>query len=156
MPTIWQTVIGVLIKTDFSLIIRAITKYMVNQQTGANRKKILLVEDDQMLQEMYQTKFKSDGYEVITAVNGGDGLNLAISDLPDIVMLDIILPMLDGFAVLEKIKANESTKNIPVVLLTNLGTEEDRAKGEKLGAVDYLVKANMTPEQVSKTIKKYL
>jgi DNA-binding response OmpR family regulator len=129
---------------------------MTDAQTGAKPKKILLVEDDQMLREMYQTKFKSDGYEVETAANGADGLSLTKSGLPDIVMLDIILPMLDGFAVLEKVKADETTKNIPVVLLTNLGTDEDRAKGEKLGAVDYLVKANMTPEQVSKTIKKYL
>lgn len=129
---------------------------MANEEIGTKPKKILLVEDDQMLREMYQTKFKSDGYEVITADNGGDGLARTIADLPDIVMLDIILPMLDGFAVLEKIKANEATKNIKVVLLTNLGTDEDRARGEKLGAVDYLVKANMTPEQVSKTIKKYI
>ncbi len=129
---------------------------MANEQIGVKPKKILLVEDDQMLREMYQTKFKSEGYEVVTADNGGDGLSKALTDLPDIIMLDIILPMLDGFAVLEKIKANETTKHIIVILLTNLGTDEDRARGEKLGAVDYLVKANMTPEQVSKTIKKYL
>lgn len=129
---------------------------MENELISTKPKKILLVEDDQMIREMYQTKFKSEGYEVITAENGGEGWAKAQSELPDIVMLDIILPMLDGFAVLEKIKANESTKNIAVVLLTNLGTDEDRAKGEQLGAVDYLVKANMTPEQVSKTIKKYL
>lgn len=129
---------------------------MTDEQTGIKRKKILLIEDDQMLREMYLTKFKGDNYEVEMAVNGADGLALIKSSLPDVVLLDIILPMLDGFAVLEKIKADDSTKNIPVVLLTNLGTDEDRAKGERLGAVDYLVKANMTPEQVSKTIKKYL
>jgi DNA-binding response OmpR family regulator len=119
-------------------------------------KKILLVEDDQMLREMYQTKFKNDGYEVVTADNGEDGWQKAQSEAPSIIMLDIILPMLDGFSVLEKLKANEKTKAIPVVMLTNLGTDEDRAKGEQLGALDYLVKANMTPEQVLNTIKKYL
>jgi DNA-binding response OmpR family regulator len=119
-------------------------------------KKLLIVEDDAMLREMYETKLKSDGYDVKVADNGSDGLRIVREGSVDLVLLDIILPQLDGFAVLESIKTDEDTKKVPVILLTNLGTDEDRTKGEKLGAADYLVKANMTPEQVSVAIKKYL
>lgn len=119
-------------------------------------KKILIIEDDLMLREMYQTKLRGDGYDVVAADNGADGLSMATSEAPDLVLLDIILPQIDGFSVLEELKKNEATKQLAVVMLTNLGTEEDRVKGEKMGAVDYLVKANMTPDQVSGTIKKYL
>lgn len=119
-------------------------------------KKILLVEDEQIISEMYQTKLKSDGYDVLMADNGSDGLKMAISEKPDLVLLDIMLPLLDGFSVLEKMKANEAIAAIPVVMVTNLSTEEDRQKGERMGALDYLVKSNMTPEQLSQAIAKYL
>lgn len=116
--------------------------------------KILLIEDDEMLREMYETKFKSEGYNIITADNGADGLKLALSNEYKLVLLDVILPQLDGFSVLEEMKANKLTT--PVVLLTNLGTDFDRTKGEKMGAANYLVKANMTPDQIVTIVKKYL
>ena len=119
-------------------------------------KKIALIEDDTMLQEMYQTKLKNENYEVVAAENGNDGYKLIESEMPDLVLLDIMMPQLDGFSVLEMLKANEKTKNIKVVMLTNLGTDEDRKKGEAMGAVDYLVKANMTPEQVTEVVRKLL
>jgi twitching motility two-component system response regulator PilH len=85
-----------------------------------------------------------------------EGYEFAKQHKPDIIMMDIILPQMDGFSALEKIKQDEETKNIKVIMLTNLGTEEDRAKGEKLGAAGYLVKARLTPAQVSAKIKEYL
>ena len=121
-----------------------------------NKKKVLLVEDDKTISLMYKIKIEIGGFEVLTADNGADGLSLAKKQKPDIIMLDVILPQLDGFSVLEELKKDASTKNIPVVMLTNLGTEEDKEKGEKLGATDYLVKASLTPAQVEEKIKQYL
>jgi two-component system, OmpR family, alkaline phosphatase synthesis response regulator PhoP len=119
-------------------------------------KKVLLVEDDQMILSMYETKLKQAGYFVITADNGADGLRMALEEKPDIILLDVILPQLDGFSVLEEIKSRENQKALPVIMLTNLATEDDKAKGIKLGAVDYLLKSNMTPAQLVDTIRKYL
>ncbi len=120
------------------------------------KKKILLVEDDTLISSMYKIKFKADGFEVVIASDGASALELAKKEKPDIVMLDIILPQLDGFTVLEELKKDQTTKHIPVIMLTNLGTTEDKAKGEKLGAIDYLVKASLTPAQVSQRIKEHL
>ena len=119
-------------------------------------KKILIVEDDQMICSMYKTKFEADGFACLTANNGADGLAMAKKEKPDLVMLDVILPQLDGFSVLKEIKANSQTKSIPVIMLTNLGTDEDKKKGETLGAADYWVKASLTPAEISKKIKEHL
>ncbi len=121
-----------------------------------NKKQILVVEDDAMISSMYKTKFEADGFEVLTADNGAAGLELAKKEKPDIIMLDIILPQLDGFSVLEAIKKEKAIKDIPVIMLTNLGTDEDKKKGQKMGALDYLVKASLTPGQVSAKIKEVL
>jgi len=117
--------------------------------------KILVVEDDPILNMMYRTKLESEGYEVVIAENGCQALLLANSEI-ELVILDVIIPQLDGFSVLAELKKNNETKKIPVIMLTNLGTEEDRKKGEALGAADYLLKVNLIPEQVSEVIKKYL
>lgn len=119
-------------------------------------KKILLVEDDQTISWIYKTKFESEGYVVALAMNGADALVLAKQEKPDIILLDVIIPQLDGFTVLEELKKDDTTKNVPVIMLTNLGTDEDREKGKTMGAVDYLVKANLTPMEVSDSVKKYL
>lgn len=121
-----------------------------------NKKTILVVEDDVMISSMYKTKFEADGFTVFTAEDGAQGLELAKKEKPDIIMLDIILPQLDGFSVLEEVKKDAATKSIPVIMLTNLGTNEDKLKGQKMGAVDYLVKASLTPGQVSAKIKQVL
>ncbi|PIV46994.1 response regulator [bacterium (Candidatus Gribaldobacteria) CG02_land_8_20_14_3_00_41_15] len=119
-------------------------------------KKILVIEDDNMISSMYKTKFEAEGFAVFIADDGAKGLELAKQEKPDIIMLDVILPRLDGFSVLEELKKDSATKDIPVIMLTNLGTEEDKVKGEKLGAADYLVKASLTPGQVSQKIKTAL
>ena len=121
-----------------------------------DKKRILVVEDDPVLGIMYKTKLEAEGYEIILATNGSDGLAMAKEQKPNLVLLDIILPQLDGFTVLSEIKADKDIAALPVVLLTNLGTVEDKNKGVALGAVDYLVKAEYTPEQLSEIIKKYL
>ncbi len=110
--------------------------------------KILLVEDDEMLHGMYTQKFKNQGYDVVSAFNGVDGVELAEKEKPDLILLDVIMPKMDGFVALKKIRKNDVTKDIPVILLTNLGQEEDVKKGKELGATDYFIKANHTPQEV--------
>jgi DNA-binding response OmpR family regulator len=120
------------------------------------KQKVLLVEDDKMIIDMYTLKFTQEGYDVMQAENGKDGLDMAKKTNPDIVLLDIILPQMDGFTVLKALKADGNTKGIPVVLLTNLGQDGDVKKGLELGAVDYLIKANFTPSQVVDKVKSLL
>jgi len=107
-----------------------------------------------MISSMYKTKLEQQGYEILLAANGSDGLQTAQEKKPDVILLDIILPQLDGFSVLERLKADKSAKNIPVFLLTNLATEEDKEKGQQLGATDYLVKANLTPADIMRKVEE--
>jgi DNA-binding response OmpR family regulator len=125
----------------------------VGGQTGATKPNILLVEDEEMLASMYKLKFEKEGFEIEVAHDGEEGLAKAQEKTFGIVLLDIILPKLDGFAVLEKIKTLPQYAAVPVFLLTNLGQDEDMEKGKKLGAADYLVKANFTPSQVLEKIQ---
>jgi DNA-binding response OmpR family regulator len=119
-------------------------------------KKILLVEDEKTLSDMYKTKFEKEGFKVVPVLTGEAVSDFAEKECVDIVLLDIILPKVDGFSALEDLKKNVKTKNIPVVMLTNLGQDEDILKGKKLGAEDYLVKSNLTPAQVVDKIKAIL
>lgn len=119
--------------------------------------KVLLVEDDAMLVDMYVMKFESEGFEVWHGGNGIEGLALlAEKGVPDILLLDVMMPQMDGFTMLGKVKENPQWKNIPVILLTNLGQETDVKKGMAMGANDYLVKANFTPAQVVEKVKTLL
>lgn len=124
----------------------------------ANEKiKVLLVEDDAMLSDMYVMKFEGEGFEVWKGGNGVEGLaQLEKNGAPDIILLDVIMPQMDGFSMLAKVKENAQWKNVPVILLTNLGQEQDVKKGMAMGANDYLVKANFTPGQVVEKVKALL
>lgn len=115
--------------------------------------KILLVEDDAFLAGMYVTKLNLEDFEVRLASDGEKGLKLAQEETPDIVLLDIVLPKMSGFDVLKDLKADKKTKNVPVILLTNLGQRDDVKKGLDLGAVDYLIKAHFMPSEVVDKIK---
>ncbi|OGY94172.1 MAG: hypothetical protein A2406_01690 [Candidatus Komeilibacteria bacterium RIFOXYC1_FULL_37_11] len=118
--------------------------------------KILLIEDEEMLANMYEVKFKNEGFDLEKALDGAEGLAKAKANVPDFILLDIIMPKMDGFSVLKALKDDPATKNVPVILLTNLGQEEDVEKGKELGAVGYLVKANITPSEVVAEVKKKL
>lgn len=119
-----------------------------------NAPKVLLVEDDRDLVEMYETKFKMEGFEVIKSENGLNALDLVKKEKPAVVLLDIVMPELDGFQVLKSLKVDPETKATPVILLTNLSQETDIKKGTELGAADYLVKANFTPNEVVAKARK--
>ncbi|MBU0660854.1 response regulator [Patescibacteria group bacterium] len=117
---------------------------------------VLLVEDDTFLANIYKTKFELEGFKVIGAENGELGLKEAKKKHPDIILLDILLPKMDGFTVLEHLKSEEDLKDIPVIMLTNLGQKDDVEKGLALGAVDYLIKAHFKPSETVDKVKKAL
>lgn len=121
-----------------------------------NDAKILIVEDDDTLLEMYNIKFKESELTVIAAQDGLTALELAKKELPAVILLDVMMPKMDGFAVLTELKNDPQTKNTPVLMLSNLGQRDDVNKGKKLGASDYIVKASMTPTQVVEKVKSYL
>ena len=119
-------------------------------------RKVLIVEDDEMLAGMYAEKFKMSGYQPEVAYNGTDGLIMAEKFSPEIILLDIIMPKMDGFVALRRLKKNEKPANIPVIMLTNLGQEDDVNKAKTLGAVDYFVKANHTPAEIIQKVEEIL
>lgn len=120
----------------------------------SDSKTILLVEDDEFLAELYATKLNLEGFEVLLASDGEKGLKMAKESNPDLILLDIILPKMDGFEVLGNIKEDSSIKDIPVILLTNLSQKDEVKKGLDLGAKDYLIKAHFMPSEVVKKIKQ--
>jgi DNA-binding response OmpR family regulator len=120
------------------------------------KKKILIIEDDPFLLSMYVTKLEANGFMVASEENGENGIGKIKKEKPDLLLLDILLPGKDGFEILEEMKKNDELKDIPVILLTNLGQRKDVEKGLELGAVDYLIKAHFTPSEVITKISKVL
>jgi len=119
-------------------------------------KKILFIEDESALQKTFGDILKNKGYGVLKALDGESGLRSAKGERPDLILLDLILPKMDGFEVLKELKENEETKNIPVIILTNLEETEDIQKALELGATTYLVKSSYTLEEVVNKIEKAL
>lgn len=117
---------------------------------------ILLVEDDKFLEDIFATRLQNEGYTIVVAGDGETGLKLASEKHPHLILLDIILPQMDGWEALEKLQGQEMLRDIPVILLTNLGHEEDVEKGLKSGAVGYLIKAQYTPTEVINKVKEVL
>jgi len=120
------------------------------------KQKILLVEDDGFLASIYSQKLELEGYDVNFATNGEDGLRLAQKDHPDLILLDLLMPKMDGFEVLEKLKASETTSTIPVLVLTNVGSREDVERCIRLGAVGYVIKAHSLPHETVKRVREIL
>jgi len=119
-------------------------------------KKILIIEDDKFLRDLMEKKLLNSDYEVVTAEDGSSGLEMVVSESPDLVLLDILLPTMSGWEVLAKLTQSPKTENVPVVLLTNLGDQNDIERGLKLGVKDYIIKANFTPAEIVEKIKKCL
>lgn len=120
------------------------------------KRSILLVEDDEFLAELYATKLNLENFTVTLAVDGEKGLKMIKETVPDLILLDIILPKMDGFEILKKIKTDKVLKKIPVILLTNLSQKDEVKKGLALGADDYLIKAHFMPSEVVKKIKQII
>lgn len=128
----------------------------MNSSGDLRDKKILLVEDESFLADLLSDYIKEQGVSLELALTGEDGLLKANSARPDIILLDIILPGIDGFEVLKQLKANTELSKIPVIILSNLGGKEEIERGLKLGAVDYLVKSSLVMEEITKKIKEIL
>ena len=116
----------------------------------------MIVEDDSFVLDIYQTKLSQEGYSVIEARNGVEAMKILEKERPDLILLDIIMPYMDGIDVLKKLKEKNDLKNIPVILLTNLSQKEEINLGLNLGASDYLIKSHFTPSEVMEKIKIYL
>jgi DNA-binding response OmpR family regulator len=118
--------------------------------------KIAIIEDDQVISQMYRMKFEADGFDVQLARNGKSGIALVETYSPDIILLDLQMPEMNGVEALEIIRKNDWGKNIPVIILTNLGEEESPKHLRALGIHSYIVKANLTPRQVVQRVKEAL
>lgn len=118
--------------------------------------KLLIVEDDAVLRKALGEYLGTEGFEVIYAEDGEIGSRLALSEKPNLILLDIVLPKKDGYQVLREVKENSDTKHIPIVLLTNLGSISDVEKALEMGATTYLVKADYKLEEVTEKIKEIL
>lgn len=118
--------------------------------------KIAIIEDDSVISQMYRMKFEADGFEVQVANNGKDGIVLVQEFVPDMVLLDMQMPVMNGDEALLQIRKKEWGKTVPVMILTNLGEEEAPKDIRSLGIVSYIVKADLTPRQVVDRVKSSL
>lgn len=120
------------------------------------KNKILIIEDDSFISDMYRMKMESEGFDVKVAEDGQKGLEQINFEKPDLVLLDVVMPKMDGFTVLQTIKEDPEIQDVPVVLLTNLGQKDSVEKGLKLGALDYVIKAHFTPAEVVEKVREIL
>jgi DNA-binding response OmpR family regulator len=118
--------------------------------------KILLVEDDVNLREIYSARFAAESYQVITASDGEEALATAVRERPDLIVLDVMMPKISGFDVLDILRSTPETKETKVIMMTALSQESDRQRGESLGANKYLIKSQVTLEDVVNAVKEQL
>lgn len=129
---------------------------MTEDAAASGRKKVLIVEDDKFLRELLVGKLEIEGLEALVAIDGVEGLKVIEEKKPDAVILDLMLPNVDGFQVLEKMKENPAQATIPVIVLSNLGHREDIERCMNMGAKDFMVKAHYTPNEIIDKVKSYL
>lgn len=125
-------------------------------ENSSPKTKIALVEDDHFLSKVLAFRLREEGFDVAVAADGEEAIKVIKKDKPNLVLLDLLLPKKSGFDVLAEIKADENTKKIPVIILSNLGQQTDIDKGIQLGAIDYLVKANFGIKDIVAKIKERL
>lgn len=129
---------------------------IMNQNPTKKKQRILLVEDNKITWYACQETLKREGYDVIVAQDAPEAIKKLKEKKPDLILLDLILPHKSGFEVLEEIRQDESLKKVPVIILSNLGEEADIQRGKELGAVDYLLKANMSMKDVISRVRVHL
>lgn len=121
-----------------------------------NPPKILIADDDPFIAEMYTLKFRELGFDVDVATDGKMAIEKVEHTHPDVLLLDVVMPVIDGFEVLQELKKDDRAGKTKIILLTNLGQKEDVEKGTRLGADDYIIKAHFTPSEVAEKIKLIL
>ena len=119
-------------------------------------KKILIIEDEKTLRFLIVQTLIEEGFEVEEAIDGEEGIQKLKENKPDLILLDLLLPGIDGFEVLSRIKRDSDLESIPVIILSNLGQEEEIERGSRLGAIDYLIKAHFTLDEIAARVKKVL
>ncbi len=117
---------------------------------------VLLVEDDPFLVDIYTTKFQAEGFSISVATDGNQAIRRLSQDKPEILLLDIVLPKVDGWEILKSIKQNKNLQDLKVIVLSNLGQKADIDKAIALGATRYLIKAHYTPSEVVEEVKKII
>lgn len=120
------------------------------------KKKVMIVEDDTVLANALSLALQNEGYELSLATDGEEAERMILQEVPDLILLDLLLPIKNGFEVLKVMRQNPSTKDISVVILTNFEQETSISEGKKLGAKDYIVKANVDIADIPGIVKKYL
>lgn len=120
------------------------------------QKTILVVEDDKAIAEVYEMKLQFEGFNVIIANNGLEALSTIKETVPDLILLDIIMPKMNGFDFLSQLKKDPANQNIKVIIMSNLGQDIDRKRGEELGAVEYIVKSDSNIDEILEKITKHL
>ncbi len=121
------------------------------------KNKILIIDDDEFLLDMYSTKFREQGFETEVAFSGGDGMDkIRNGFMPDVILVDLVMPNMDGFEFLREIKSKNLADKSKIIILTNLGQESDIKKGLSLGADDYVIKAHFTPSEIINKIRALL
>ena len=118
--------------------------------------KILLVEDDKSLREIYSVRLLAEGYTLISSGDGEEALAVAIGEKPDLIVSDVMMPKISGFEMLDLLRSNDSTKNIPIIMLTALSSEKQRERGNRLGADRYLIKSQVGIEDIVRTVHEVL
>ncbi len=118
--------------------------------------KILVIEDDSFLQGLVASKLAKEGYAVVTAASGEEAVKVADEQKPNLILLDLVLPGMDGFEVLTKIRKNEALKKTPVIVFSNLAEEKDMSRARDLGANDFMIKSNFTLDELAVKIKEML
>ncbi len=118
--------------------------------------KILIVEDDKFVRELIFQKLTEEKFDVFAAKDGEEGVEKAESEKPNLILLDLILPGMDGFEVISRIRKNKETESIPIIILSNLGEKGDVDRGIKLGANDYMIKAHFTPKEIVEKVRNIL
>ncbi len=122
----------------------------------AKKKKILMIEDEPVLVEMYKLYLEKFGFEVLSASDGQTGLEIARQKTPDLILLDILMPAEDGWEVIKSLKSDSETRCVPVVIFSNLAQIKEIEKGLRLGAYDYIVKAELTPKELAEKVASIL
>lgn len=118
--------------------------------------KVLIIEDDPLITKVYSTRLTSDGHQVFIAKDGKEGLELVRKEIPNVIVLDIMMPKVSGLEVLEELKKSPATAKIPVIVYTNLAREDEIKEAKRLGATEFIAKVSLTPQQVVAKIESYL
>ena len=128
----------------------------MTDNTTPTKGKVLIVEDDSFLSSLLKTRVQNDGYEVFLASDGDAAWEFLKKEKPDLIFLDVILHKKSGFDLLEALQSDPEVKNIPIIIISNLGQDADISRGKELGAVDYFVKARVSVDDLVKKIGEYI